>query len=94
MIFNQVQLKKNNQIEKIVEQNDKKFNIINENKLRINKLQEQINKTTQIEMKYKLLLKNNGKKIPGSINENKKLYVCDVCKNKNLIIINHFINIM
>ena len=41
---------KNNQIEKIVEQNDKKFNIINENKLRINKLQEQINKTTQIEM--------------------------------------------
>ena len=73
---------KNNQTEKIVEQNDKKFNIINENKLRIDKLQEQINKTTQIEMKYKLLLKNNGKKIPGSINENKKLYVCDVCKNK------------
>ena len=73
---------KNNQIEKIVEQNDKKLNLINENKLRIDKLQEQINKTTQIEMKYKLLLKNNGKKIPGSINENKKLYVCDVCKNK------------
>ena len=73
---------KNNQLEKIIEEKDKKLNLIKDNQIRINKLQEQINKTTQIEMKYKLLLKNNNKKIPGSIDENTKFYVCDVCKNK------------
>ena len=83
--LNDIQLglnEKNNQLEKIIEIKDKKLNLIKENNLKIEQLQNQINKTTQIEMKYKLLLKKNNQKLPGYIDDKKKLYVCDVCKNK------------